>query len=98
MKDADDDLTAETERLDDEITETKADLDIEVSMGEIRQESLNDHNVRITVIRGDVDANAAAILGLGGNVETEIADTVNVFNNQSDTTMNLIYEMDRTVV
>jgi len=95
MEDADEELTEETERLDDEIGDVVADLDLEVSAGEIRQEELNDHNVRLTVMRGDVDANSAALAGLGGTLDDDMVQVQNNMQNQSDVTFEHIYEMDR---
>merc|ERR1712176_456679 len=95
LKAADSTLEAANTATQTDLDNTKAALDTEVSAGEIRQTELDDHNVRLTVMRGDVDANALAIAGLGGNTQVEIDHVSAALQNESDVTFQTIYDLDR---
>ena len=98
MIDADEELTEETERLQDEIDDTNTEVAAEEARGKIRDAKLNDHNVRLTVLRSDVDENTDEIFRLNDDLDDKFKKLNDDLRNASDTLNDKIYETDRTVV
>lgn len=92
---ADQALTDETERLQDELDKTNKNLDDEVTRGQLRDATLNDHNVRITVLRNDVDKNTADLVTTNEELDQKTQKLTDDLRNTTDTLNDRIYETDR---
>lgn len=92
---ADKALTDETERLQDELDKTNKNLDDEVTRGQLRDATLNDHNVRITVLRNDVDKNTADLVTTNEELDQKTQKLTDDLRNTTDTLNDRIYETDR---
>ena len=95
MNDADEALTEETVRLQGEIDETNADLAAEVEKGVIRDDVLTDHNIRLTVLRGDVDENTDELVDLNEELDDKFQELSDDIRNVSDSFNDALYETDR---
>ena len=92
---ADQALTDETERLQDELDKTNKNLDDEVTRGQLRDATLNDHNVRVTVLRNDVDKNTADLVTTNEELDQKTQKLTDDLRNTTDTLNDRIYETDR---
>ena len=92
---ADNELTDETERLQDELDKTNKNLDDEVTRGQLRDATLNDHNVRITVLRNDVDKNTIGLADTNDALDAKTQKLTDDLRNATDTLNDRIYETDR---
>lgn len=98
MIEADEELTEETERLQNEIDETNDDVAVEKAKGELRDGSLNDHNVRITILRTNTDTNTDNIYALDNELDDKFKQLNDDLRNTTNTLNDKIYETDRVVV
>lgn len=95
MIEADEELTEETERLQNEIDETNDDVAVEKAKGELRDGSLNDHNVRITILRTNTDTNTDNIYALDNELDDKFKQLNDDLRNTTNTLNDKIYETDR---
>jgi hypothetical protein len=91
-------LTAETERLQGEITETNIGLANEVTRGLGRDTKLNEHNVRLTVLRKDSDDNSAAIAATNNKLNLDVYRLDDSIKETNDKLSARITETDRIVL
>lgn len=96
MMDADQELMEETIRLQGDIDDTNADLADEVARGEVRDEDLNDHNVRLTVLRSDVDTNTDALVSVNDDLDDKFKKLNDDLRNSTNMLNDKLYETDRT--
>ena len=76
-------------------SKTNKNLDDEVTRGQLRDATLNDHNVRITVLRNDVDKNTADLVMTNEELDQKTQKLTDDLRNTTDTLNDRIYETDR---